>query len=347
MNRSTHTLGQLIRQLRGTKDRTRLKNSRDGAERLRVERLEARQMMSADVPYGATSLDTGEFLLGTVAVTPVFFESDGSIDPNTQDWEGDEINRTLDKIQDSLDWWSNILATQTDKHELNFVIDDQYAVNPVATGYEPIDRDSGSFQRYVGDWLVSEGFGDAPSIERAVNQFNHDQRERLGTDWAFTIFVVDSSDDADGFFSGNGFAGAFAFPGGLFYVVPSERPVSTYAHELGHIFWARDQYPGASSYTDQRGYYDAQNLNAWDNPEPGFVQEDSIMGGVNVVPRAYDNNAIDEYAMAMVGWRDSDGDGIFDVLDVPLSLDACRRLRCPGSANSRRLRRSVPTRRAT
>lgn len=281
--------------------------------------------MSADVPFGATSLDTGEFLLGSVAVTPVFFESDGSIDPNTQDWEGDEINRVLDKIQDSVDWWSDVLAAETDKHELNFVIDDQYAVSPVTTGYEPIDRDSGTFQRYVGDWLTSLGYGDAPSIERAVNQFNDDQRTRLGTDWAFTIFVVDSSDDEDGFFSGNGFAGAFAFPGGLFYVVPSERPVSTYAHELGHIFWARDQYPGASSYTDQRGYYNAQNLNAWDNPEPGFVQEDSIMGGVNVVPRAFDNFAVDEYAMAMVGWRDSDGDGIFDVLDVPLTLDAIGR----------------------
>lgn len=278
-------------------------------------------MLAADLAFGATPIDNGEFLLGTVTVTPVFFESDGSIDPETQNWTEAEIDATLLKIRESVDWWSNLLATQTSVHSLDFVIDDTYAVDPVETGYEPIDRSSSTFQRYVGDWLTDLGYGDAPSIERAVSLFNNTQRQKYDTDWAFTMFVVDSSDDGDGFFPA-GYSGAFAYAGGLFLVVPSERPASTYSHEMGHIFWARDEYPGAGSWEDERGYYNAQNLNASDNPTPGFSQEDSIMRGGVVAQRAYDNLISPESTLAMIGWRDSDGDGIFDLADVPLMLHA-------------------------
>ncbi|WP_372894672.1 dockerin type I domain-containing protein [Stieleria sp.] len=284
--------------------------------------MEDRRLLAGDVPFGATPIDNGEFLLGTVTVTPVFFESDGSIDPETQNWSETEIEDTLAKIRDSVDWWSDLLATQTSVHSLDFIIDDRYARDPVETGYEPIDNDSNTFKRYVGGWLTDLGYGDAPSIERAVSLFNDSQRQTHQTDWAFTMFVVDSSDDENGFFENGGFIGAFAYPGGLFMVVPSGRPVSTFTHEMGHIFWARDEYPGAGSWTDQRGYYNAQNLNASDNPTPGFVQQDSIMRGGVVTVRAYDNLVSPESTLAMIGWRDSDGDGIFDLADVPLNLDA-------------------------
>ncbi|WP_436716816.1 dockerin type I domain-containing protein [Roseiconus lacunae] len=278
--------------------------------------------MAADVPFGATPVDTGEFLLGTITVTPVFFESDGSIDSNTEDWTAQEIDATLAKIEDSVQWWADLLATKTSVHTLDFVVDETYARNPVQTGYEPITRTSDTFQRYVGSWLTGLGYGDAPSIERAVHLFNDSQRQSYQTDWAFTVFVVDSSNDADGFFADGGFLGAFAYPGGLFMVIPSERPTSTYSHEMGHIFWARDQYPGAGSWTDQRGYYNAQNYNAADNPTPGFVQQDSIMRGGSASVNAFNQLVTEPSALAMVGWQDSDGDGIFDVADVPLTIDA-------------------------
>lgn len=287
--------------------------------------MESRRLLAADPPFGATPVDTGEFLLGTVTVTPVFFESDGSIDPNTEDWSPGEIDATLAKIRDSVDWWSDLLATQQSVHTLDFVIDDTYAQSPVSTGYEPIARSSDVFQRYVGDWLTDLGYGDAPSIERAVHLFNDNQRQTFETDWAFTIFVVDSSNDqanGDGFFASGAFVGAFAYPGGLFMVVPSGRPVSTFSHEMGHIFWARDEYPGAGSWTDQRGYYNAQNFNASDNPTNGFVQQISIMRGGSVAKNAFDQVVSPASTLALLGWKDSDGDGVFDVLDVPLEFEA-------------------------
>ena len=288
---------------------------------LRLERLQERQLLAADVPFGATPLDTGEFMLGSVTVTPVFFESNGEIDPSTENWTEPEIQATLEKIQDSLDWWSDLLANQTDQHALEFVIDTTFAESPVETPYEPINRTSDNFQNYVGRWMTDLGYAETGTLDRAIRSFNDDQRQLHETDWAFTMVVVDSSNDADGLFPSGGLRGAFAFAGGMFSVVPSERPTSTFTHETGHIFWARDEYQGAGNYTDQRGYYNAQNINAWDNPTPNFIPAVSIMGGQSEAIEAFALGETNDDTLALIGWQDSDGDGIFDVLDVPLNLD--------------------------
>lgn len=272
------------------------------------------------VPYGATLIDTGEFLLGDVAVTPVFFESNGQQDTSSEDWDGFEIQETLEKIDESLDWWVDLLATQTDVHEVSFTVDDSFATTPFETRYEPISRRSNDYALYVREFLDSQGFSTG-SIENDMKSFNHAQRLAHNTNWAFTIVVAPSFEDEDGMFaSGGSFRQAFAFASGLFMVVPSTRPASTFAHELGHLFWARDEYPGGGSYFQYRGYYNTQNLNAHDNPEPDFVQEPSIMASNQLLQEAWENYVSPESTLAMIGWQDSDDDGIFDVLDVPHSL---------------------------
>ncbi|GAA5506413.1 dockerin type I domain-containing protein [Novipirellula caenicola] len=293
----------------------------------RFQQLEKRNLLAA-APLGATELDTGEFLLGRVAVTPIFFESDGSIDAQSQNWTPTEIDEMLAKISEGVNWWAETLDGFDSVHSLEFVIDDTYAKNPVETPYELIDRNSEGFELALSGFMDSLDYPGSSALQNAVLAFNHDQREKLATDWSFTIVVVDSSDDInpstgqhDGFFAPGGyFSGAFAFSGGLFMVTLSTRPASTITHEMGHIFWARDEYPGAGSWTDRRGYYNTQNLNASDNPTGGFVQEDSIMRGGYPLSVAYENHTSPASTLAMVGWQDSDNDGIFDVADVPLNL---------------------------
>ena len=271
-------------------------------------------------PLGATPLDTGELLLGTVAVTPVFLESNGEIDTESQNWDPQEIDEVLGRISEGVNWWSTVLANLGTAHTLDFVIDDTYARDPFETRFEPIDRTSGAFVNYVSEFYTAQELDDSPSLERAAKLFNDGQRDKLDADWSFTIFIADSSDDPDGFFaSGGQFFGGFAFPGGLFTVIPSTRPASTVAHELGHIFWARDEVLGAGSYTDRRGYYNSQNLNAADNPAGN--QLDSILSGGAPLNRAFESFTSPASTLAFVGWQDSDNDGIFDAADVPLDLD--------------------------
>ncbi|NND97105.1 MAG: protein containing Planctomycete extracellular domain protein [Pirellulaceae bacterium] len=282
--------------------------------------MESRRLLTA-APLGATNLDTGEFLLGTVTVTPVLMESNGALDTESQNWSQQEIDDALASITEGVNWWGGLLDKMNTVHDLEFVIDPTFANDPFETSYEAIDRPSTDFSRYVGEFLSAQEFVGYPSLNHAMLRFNDAQREKFGTDWAFTIIMVDASDDPDGHFASGGFAGAFAYSGGLFMVTPSSRPASTIAHEMGHIFWGLDEYSGGLPWDTRVGYYNSQNLNAHDNPTPGFVQETSIMRGGNALVDAYNQVVSPESTLALIGWRDSDSDGVFDVLDVPLDLD--------------------------
>jgi len=286
--------------------------------RPRVEQLESRNLLAA-LPLGATSEDTGEFLLGRVAVVPVLFNSNGVVDAKTQNWTPAEIDFAIETVRTGVQWWADALDQLNTVHELEFVIDSSFATNPFSTDYEPIDRTSQEAPLYISPFLRAQGIGNAPTLEDGVRQFNNAARERLNTDWAFTVFIVDSSDDPDrSFAAGTDFRTAFAFAGGLYIVSPSTRPASTIAHETGHIFWARDEYPGGGSYNDRRGYYDAQNTNAIKDAPAGFVQAASIMSSGGNLTASFNSHTLPASTRALIGWQDSDGDGIFDLADVPL-----------------------------
>ena len=289
------------------------------ARQLLFEGLEERRVM-AGLPFGALPQDTGEFLLGKVAVTPVFLESNGQLDSSSENWTSGLIQSTLANIQTGVNWWVDLLAAQQSVHTLEFTFDTTYATAPVATRYEPISRVSNDYTLWVQEFLAGAGHNSG-NLELDMRAFNHAQRQKLGADWAYTIFAVNSNNDADGQFSpGGSFSRAFAFAGGLFLVSPSTRPASTFAHETGHMFWAKDEYLGGASYGERRGYYNTQNLNSADNPEAGFAQQPSIMAAGTLLDTAYNLRTSAASTLAMIGWQDSDRDGVFDVLDVPLEL---------------------------
>lgn len=295
-------------------------SSKKTVRRLAFETCEPRRVF-ASLPFGAMPQDTAEFMLGRVAVTPVFLESNGQQDANTENWNSALIQQTLQNVQTGANWWVDLLAAQHTVHSLEFVFDTTYATNPVATRYEPISRPSNDYALWVEEFLTGVGQSGSSSIEVNMRAFNDSQRQKMSTDWAITIFVVNSNADPDGLFASTGsFARAFSFAGGLFIVSPSTRPASTFAHEIGHMFWAKDEYAGGASSGDRRGYYNTQNLNAADNPAQGFVQQPSIMATGSLLDTAFNNHVSPASTLAMIGWQDSDGDGIFDVLDVPLEL---------------------------
>ncbi len=288
----------------------------------------------ASLPFGASPNDLGEFMLGRIAVTPVLLESDGTIDINTENWTASHVSTVMDNIQVGLNWWNQLLAKESSVHTIDWIIDRTYVDNRLPTPFEPINRTSNAYEQWVSRFLTDTGFSTSLDLEQNVRSFNQFQRTKNDADWSFTIFVVNSDRDPDDSFAiGGSFSRAFAFAGGLFMVVPSGRPASTFAHETGHIFWARDEYTGGGSYYDRRGYYDAQNTNAVDNhPDRGFQQESSIMSAGSVLQRAYEQVVTAKSTLAMIGWRDSDGDGIFDVLDVPLNLEGTGRYN-PGTSS--------------
>ena len=289
------------------------------SRRLGVQNLEHRQLLAA-LPYGATEQDTAEFMLGDVLVNVVLFESDGSIDANTENWTPDSLQRTKDKIVEGLEWWETVLDQQDTVHDLNFHLDFTFADEPVVTGYEPVTRRSDDFLLWFEDFFDAANVPQSGAFDDRVRTFNHQQRVAHGTHWAFTIFVVNSSKDTDGRFADGGtFSQAFAFAGGRFFVTLSDRPASTIAHESAHMFWAMDEYAGGGkTFTSRRGYYNTQNLNAFDG-HPNY--RDRVPSILDSHSATYTMYAVSETGMETIGWKDSDGDGIFDVLDVAHQLE--------------------------
>ena len=311
---------------------------RKAPRRVIFETLEARTVLAA-LPYGAMPDDTGEYMLGDVLVTVVLMESNNSIDNGTitypgqspisytpENWTAGAIAAVKSNIEAGVNWWKDTLDALPDVRDglLNFTFDWTHADNPVLTGYEPIARRSNDFSLWMYDFLGKVGFDQTLNFSTDIRAYNNFRRQQANADWAFTIFVVNDAVDGGTFAPGGDFSQAFAFAGGRFMVVPASRPASTFAHEAGHMFWAFDEYLDADGLPDeylrQRGYYATQNTNAADNPAAGFVQQPSIMTNGPLLETAYAGHTSSDSSLEMIGWRDSDANGIFDVLDVPFTL---------------------------
>jgi len=274
---------------------------------------EGLQSLSGDPTPGYT--ETSEYFIGHVAVGIILPESDGSIDASTEDWTEDERALVLSEITAALDWWA---AREPNAH-LTFVYDNGTAT-PITTGYEPITRRYSDQALWIAEVMAKKGYASFSYFDQ-VRQYNNALREAYDTDWAFTIFVVDSSNDRDNRFSDGYFA--YAYLGGPFTVMTyGNNGYGPYnmdavaAHEIGHIFLALDQYYSAhQSCTRQSGYLGVENQNS---QYGGCVSDKpSIMRGQTW---PYRDEAIDEYARGQIGWRDSDSDGILDPVDTTLSV---------------------------
>ncbi len=266
--------------------------------------------MPAEIAPGF--LETSEFMIGTVAVGVIFVESNGAIDPDEQDWTDAQRSHALSQIRMALDAWE----TQEPKAHLSFVTQ----VKSVAISYEPIKRSTSSQDQalWIGEAMKGLGYPEDASLYRnwqdpyvgAVYEYANALRRQEKTDWAFVVFAVNDARDADGKFSDGNFA--YARLGGPYMVVTYRndgwtpaRMNKVVAHEMGHVFYATDQYDGK---TERSGYYNTVDIDGTRN---------SLMNGD-------DTFNLTEDTRLQIGWRDSDGDGILDPVDTTpvLSLEA-------------------------
>jgi hypothetical protein len=241
--------------------------------------------------------DTSEYFIGSVAVGVIFLESNGSIDPSTENWNTTETTNVQNQINQAMTWWAN----QNPYAGISYVLDVHTAV---PTSYEPIIHPSAMTNPMYEKLWVSEamaylGYGSGDWMKRTRDYVNA-MRTAKGTDWAFTVFVIDSSNDADGCFSDGYFA--YAYLGGPYIVMTYDnngwgitRMNQVMAHETGHMFWATDEYDGITEFS---GY-----LNAPDVEGSGCLMDTNAL-------------VLSPGTKLQVGWRDTDGDTILDIIDT-------------------------------
>jgi len=249
----------------------------------------------AGVPPAPGPDDLTEFLMGSVAVGVVLPESNGAIDPDTEDWDSARQDEVKAEIEAGLAWWT----AQDARARLSFVY--EYRLS-IPTGYEPINHNGPFDERiWINDVMARLGYTNSNYFVN-VNAYANDLRMVYHTDWAFVVFVVDSLNDPDGTFT-SGYSG-YAYLGGPFFMMTFDNDGYgitgmdfVAAHEMGHIFYATDEYNGM---TERSGYLDVPDVES-----SGCIMHQAYAW------------CISSGTLGQIGWRDSDGDNIFDILDEP------------------------------
>lgn len=262
---------------------------------------------------GSEARGLSQYMAGSVAVRLVLPESTGAIDRSSADWTAAQIAAIRSQVQAGLDWWVARLSLA----RLSF----QLQVEVVPTDYEPITYGLAEEGRWIGDTLARLGFTGYDYFDQAYAATNALRAEH-GTDWATTIFVVNSAGQPGGAFTDGHFA--YAYIGGPFMVLTSDagaygssRLATVVAHELGHIFGALDQYAAAGIRCDQRsGYLYTPSSNSQ------FEGCGTSFPSIMLEPLgAFAAGQVDASALHQLGYRDADGDGLIDPLDTAPALE--------------------------
>lgn len=245
-------------------------------------------------PEGADYYDTSEFLAGRVAVGVWLLEDAG---PGMV-WSASEVTETLGGVQAGLDNWVRKGGAPA---FLTFFVETH--TNVIVSG-TPIQNPISMDETWVNETLGNLGWTGANGFEKCF-AYNNAIRSAYNSNWCYSIFIVDSNPNVNqGLFTGGGYAWAY-FGGPWAYM----SRVSTWAynstryhavvpmHETGHIFMVTDEYDGIAQYG---GY-----LNTPDND---FTQ---------CIMNQNDSTRVCQTTRNQLGWRDLDGDGIIEPLDVP------------------------------
>ncbi len=298
--------------------------------------------------------DTSTFLYGSVSVNVVFVESTAAT-ATDENWTLDEINKVKAEITNALDWWT-IAATAPESYggeprpSANLTWNVKYFTpldgtttdrNKVKIPVEPI---KGCIQAVSGcSTIVATGWMDdiasrfVPAGIPAGNKtvaWADQTRDTNATDWAFVLYVVDSSLDADGKFDKDGLtagaklAGPWAvvtYDAGTYGINNLEAYI---AKMVGHVFGAGDEaYDSDTGAGCRPEEYYGYLLVKHDNCEKNLTARPSVMRSPENMLTAYREYSLSSQARAQVGWVDEKpstfvngelvvGNGVYDVVDT-------------------------------
>jgi len=273
--------------------------------------------------------DTSEYLYGKVAVGIIIPESNGGIDPSTENWSSSRLDQVVSEIAAGMNWYQSTFP----EANLTFYYDIH---RQVPTIYEPISRSSDDDTLWIQESFNSLGISGSWTTQ-AYSYLNQ-IRNTYQTDWSIVTFIVDSLNDPDGKFTD----GYFGYTYGFLIVMTYDNDGwgisqmdSVMAHEMAHNFGASDEYcqPGYSCCWggNNYGYLSIPNSNCeagcdknhnsicdGDDSSPGSnchncptcIQTSCIMrtGGVSA--------GMDSVSRWQIGVRDTDGDGLYDPVDT-------------------------------
>jgi hypothetical protein len=193
-----------------------------------------------------------------------YFRMDSTGPASTYDWAPGEMQTAADAVYTAANWWS--YEAQAQGILLSFALFPQDPFNryirsfvPTPTNYEPIDLPPDQINLWMNDALAYRGYGSSdPSYFNVLTQneeFNLAALSGPGGpyDHSFTIYMVHNPPPATATYPGYDWAGFAPFLGGTSLIVLTHglgmnNLWALVRHEIGHAFWACDEYySGCSS----------------------------------------------------------------------------------------------------
>jgi hypothetical protein len=275
---------------------------------------------TSTLPYGAQVMDQSAFAMGTMVWNVVFVQGNGSIQTQRETWTPAEISTIQSGISNAKSFWEGQTASFVPGSRLNITVNYVNSATPVYTGYEPSTDESEVWINSVMNQL-----GSYNSTDRYTNvrNFNQDQRVARGTNWATTIFILDNTSAALTSY-------AYAYYGGPFAILENNSagwgPQNfnmVLSHEMGHIFFANDEYyDSGATVANHGGYLNIPNLNAErnaDGSQKTALQPNALMLN-NGNYSTHVQYSPSPTAYQAFGLKDSNSNGIPDILDTKPSL---------------------------
>jgi len=216
-----------------------------------------------------------EFLVGDVLIQLVYPESEGL----SEEWTDREIADATSGAYAAATAFQSMFGYAP----MHFVLKTEPRV---PTTYEPIQTGMDDHPLWIHEAMTYLGVDPGKTSDLMVHDYNNAGRAYYRTDWVFTAFIADAANDIDHRFS-DGYYTAYAFLGGPYLVIPNpagENPFqidpwlvfsTIFQHEMSHIFWALDEYPGPNNMSDcssHIGYLNYYNMNKVEEVEPGVFE---------------------------------------------------------------------------
>ena len=264
-----------------------------------------------------------ELLTGDVLIRLVLPESD----THAEDWTEQALSDAASgAFAAALDF-----QTKFPNMELHFVLTTE---PQVPTLYEPIQMVMNEHYQWISDVLARLGIPMGPA-ELMVHEYNNKGRRYYNTDWVFTAFIA-CSENAPNHRFADQFYTAYATLGGPYLVIPypaGDNPFSidpylvfstVFQHEMSHVFWALDEYPGPNNQSlcsSRTGYLAYENRNKVDElPDGGIKGCSGWETQLCIMWRAKEDlgRPICKYTQGQIGVVDEDPrNDIPDVFDGP------------------------------
>ena len=260
-----------------------------------------------------------EFMIGSILINIILPESSGG----SEDWTDDEIEEVM----------SNIALGISQYQQKAHWVDQNFLYNyyqRVPVSREPIEGDWSVDYLWMMDALGYIGYDHEWGYLWQAHILNNAMRAEYRTDWVFTAFVVDASNN-ECWQGPEGNYVAYSYLGGPLMLVPYPACrfgkgihfAHVFIHEMSHSFWALDEYtsvnPNADWYCNAvSGYMAVPNKN-------------SRLGGqgciVPYVPCIMNNAMIEEplpiceYTMGQVGLWDENYNSRPDIYEIPPTIE--------------------------